>query len=294
MTNGILDAGRRALRRLTSAGTLLASLALAVGPGLVGVAASTAPSAAQASRAPAADRDREAAAPLVGDRPDFTESASAVTRLQVESGYTFTGNGSVDAHEVGEVLLRIPVVEGLELRAGLSSYAWEEASPPAAPSDPERSGFTDAALGVKLELAEPPAGEGGPAFALLAGTSLPTGDVSDAGAQPGVKLAAAVDLSDRLSLGSNVGVEAREEDDIRFGELSGSLALGVGLAEAVGAYVEGYGFVPTGDGPDASAVLNGGLTWLVSPDLQLDARIGTGMSGPQPDVIAGAGVVWRP
>ncbi len=295
-----LQAGRRVPVRLAAAGTLPASLLVAAALGAAGIAALPSPAVAQETgdaltgEAPAAEPLRKEAPPLVGDRPDFTESASAVTRLQVESGYTFTGSGSVDAHELGEVLLRIPVVRGLELRAGLSSYAWEDASPPAAPSDPESSGFTDASLGVKLELAEPAAGEGGPAIALLVGTTLPTGDVSEAGMQPGAKLAGALDLSDRFSLGSNVGVEAREEADVRFAELSGSLALGVGLTEAVGAYLEAYGFVPTGDGPDASTVVNGGLTWLVGPDFQLDARIGAGLSGSSPDLLAGAGVVWRP
>lgn len=287
----IVDAGRWALGRLTAAGTLLASLALAC-VGLAGLALTPEPAVAQA-----ADGDRgqaETSPPLVGDRPDFTESASAVTRFQLETGYTFSGADDVDVHTLGEALLRIPAAEGLELRVEVSSYEWEEISGATAPSETESSGFTDPSLGLKLELLEPSDAEPGPSVALLAWSTLPTRDVSDAGAQPGAALAAEADLSDRLSLGVNAGVEGRDAADVRFTELSGSVALGIGLTESVGAYAEGYGFVPTGDGPDASSVVNGGLTLLVTPDLQLDARIGAGLSGPAPDVLAGAGVVWRP
>lgn len=288
----ILDSGRRTLRRPPAAGTLLAGLALAC-VGLAGLAITPALAVAQA-----ADGDRGADAergvPLVGDRPDFTESASAVTRFQLETGYTFSGADDVDVHTLGEALLRIPAAEGLELRVEVSSYEWEEIPGATAPSEPESSGFTDPSLGFKLELLEPSDAESGPSVALLAWSTLPTRDVSDAGAQPGAALAAEADLSDRFSLGVNAGVEARDAADVRFAELSGSVALGIGLTESVGAYAEGYGFVPTGDGPDASSVVNGGLTLLVTPDLQLDARIGAGLSGPQPDVLAGAGVVWRP
>lgn len=241
------------------------------------------------------------AAPLVGDRPDFTESAAVVGRLQLETGYTYEDAGTSDVHTVGELLLRVPAARRLELRIGVPSWSWMDAGDPpdlgpgAELPGEGPSGITDASLGVKVGLREPGPDGGGPAVALLAGTTVPTGgDVGSDGLHPGGLLAADADLSERVSLGANAGVASAEEGGIRYAELSGSLALGVGLTEAVGLYLEGYGFVPTGDGPGSSSVVDGGLTWLAGPDLQLDVRVGTGLSGPSPDLIFGTGVVWRP
>ena len=64
-------------------------------------------------------------APLVTDRPDFTEASSTVGRgvAQLEFGYTFTHNAdgasSTTSHSIGEPLLRYGVLaDWLELRIG--------------------------------------------------------------------------------------------------------------------------------------------------------------------------------
>ncbi|HKY61551.1 MAG TPA: transporter, partial [Gemmatimonadota bacterium] len=82
-------------------------------------------------------------APLVTDRPDFTESAVTVPRgdVQLESGYTFTRSDEEDEHSLGEVLARIGLVERLEARIGFGSHAWITA----AGNDP--SGFEDPSVG---------------------------------------------------------------------------------------------------------------------------------------------------
>lgn len=229
-------------------------------------------------------------APLVGDRPDFTESASVVTRLQLESGYSYEEAGPSEVHTVGELLARIPAASRLELRVGVPSWTREQTGGPADAT----SGLTDASVGFKLELRDPGPAGSGPAVGLLAGTSLPTGEVGSDRLEPEALLAAETDLSERVSVASNVGAASAEEGGERHAELFASLALGLAVTDAVGAYVETYGFAPTGSGPASSSVVNGGVTWLAGPHLQLDARVGTGLSGPSPDVIFGAGVIWRP
>lgn len=232
-------------------------------------------------------------APLIGDRPDFTESASVVGRLQLETGYTYEEAGPTELHTAGEMLVRIPASRRLELRVGVPSWAWSRIGHgPGAGS--EADGVTEASLGVKVELREPSPDGGGPQVALLAGTTIPTGgDMGADGLHPGGRLAAVLELSDRLALAANAGVASAEDAGSRHAELAGSVSLGVGLAERLGAYLETFGLAPTGDGPGSSTVVNGGLTWLVGRDLQLDVRLGTGLSGPSPDLIFGAGLVWR-
>jgi hypothetical protein len=73
--------------------------------------------------------------PLVTDRPDFTESSSAVGSgvVQLESGLTYADfRGGFDITTFPEILARWGVHEKLELRFLLPTYAWESGSGSAA------------------------------------------------------------------------------------------------------------------------------------------------------------------
>lgn len=234
--------------------------------------------------------------PLVTDRPDFTESAVAVPvgRLQFETGLTFTRDGAgsgehARSFEAPEALLRFGVWEGFELRLGAPGYAWADDG--AADED----GLTDSSLGFKLELG---AQEGArPALAVLAGLSIPTGSdpfASDR-VDPTVVLAWSYDLSDSgWSVAGNVGVSSLEDASVgRYEEFTSSLAVGIPINDALGAYAEYFGFYRSGAalGPEHS--FNTGVTYLINSNTQLDARIGVGLNGRADDLFAGAGVSFR-
>ena len=231
--------------------------------------------------------------PLVTDRPDFTESASTVApgRFQFELGYTFTRSGSEDRHNFGELLARLGILSWLEGRLGFNSFA--VARDPAA----DREGLEDLTVGFKALLHERPEGAGAaePQVALLVGTSLPTGD-SDVGSdevQPGARLAAQWDLSDRFVLATNVGYAYLRSGEESFHQGVASLVTGYSLSDPVTAYVEWYGFFPENRGGGDNHYLNGGLAWLLNPDLQLDWRIGAGLQGPGPNWFTGVGLSFR-
>jgi hypothetical protein len=228
-------------------------------------------------------------APLVTDRPDFTESALTVPRrdVQLESGYTFTRAEGGNEHALGEILLRIGLLDHVEARIGLGSYAWVEASG----DDP--SGFEDPSLGIKAVLAREETA--GVAAALLAGSSAPVGD-DDLGEddwQPEVKLAVSRGLSEVVALAANAGYARASEDGEGFDQGSASLSLGMGLSDRWGAYGEAYGTFPATRSGDDEAVLNGGFTFLVHPLLQLDARAGAGLTDAAPDFFVGLGIARR-
>jgi hypothetical protein len=132
--------------------------------------------------------------------------------------------------------------------------------------------------------------------AVIVASTLPTGDddLGEDEPQPEFTLALAWDLSDRLSLGSNFNYAYVSEEDDRFHQFSGSLSLGYKLTEQWGSYIEFFGFVPKSeDGPNAS-FFDGGFTYLVTNDLQLDARAGVGVfNADSPDYFTGVGVSWR-
>lgn len=230
-------------------------------------------------------------APLVTDRPDFTESTASVApgRVQLESGYTLTRTDVTDAHDVGELLVRIGVAEPLELRLGANS--WHVADAPGGTT----SGWTGPAVGAKATLLEP----GGdhplvPSVALLAGTSLPAGhdELAPSGAEPEATLALGWELTGRLSLGANLTRGRPLRDGERFGRTTASLAAGLSLTERLGTYLEAYTRRPSAPAGGDTDVLNGGVTLLLGPDAQLDARLGAGLAGG-PDLVLGVGLAVR-
>ncbi len=225
--------------------------------------------------------------PLVTDRPDFTESAVTVPTLQLEAGYTFTRAGEADAHSFGELLLRVPLSGRIELRLGANSLIVRES-----PGD-DATGVEDASLGFKLALA--PGSGAAPAVAVIAGATLPTGsnEFGSDHVQPGATLSLAWDLTNHASLGWNGGYAYVSEAGARFSEWASSLALGYALAPRLGGYGEVYGFLTPDEQGGNSSFINGGLTYLLTADLQLDARIGAGIDGGDAGTYVGVGVSHR-
>lgn len=220
---------------------------------------------------------------MVTDRPTFTESTSTVPAgiYQLEAGYTFERFGRTDSHQIGEALLRTGLIEGLELRFGLPSFRSAKRE---APGALDQSGFGDGFLGMKLGLFESGVGEGLPSLALLLGTGVPVGDdVFGAGGwEPEAKLALGWSLTERLGLGANIDYTQRDPGAAdRFDEWGAGVALAFPLTERLGGFGEYFAIRPD-VGTDLD-YLDAGVTWLMNPHLQLDARIGVGVGSPVDD-----------
>ena len=239
---------------------------------------------------------------LVTDRPDQTESAEVLPRgfVQLELGWTFShedeGGFEADSLSVPEVLARIGLGNRFELRLGWDGIAFDEVEGPGFAFDDEGAG--DASIGFKVKLRD----ERGrsPAIAILAETSVPVGEdgfTSDE-FDPSARVSIAHTLSDRLSLGWNVGASLATDvgDDGAEHTLSSALytvALGIGISDRTGAFIEFFGEAPlSADGGPANS-LDGGFTWLFGPNVQLDAFVGVGLSDAADDFFAGMGVSIR-
>ncbi len=233
------------------------------------------------------------AEPIVTDRPDFTESTETIPvgRIQIESGYTFARTGDERSDSLGELLLRVSLGPRSELRVGVPNYARLRGG------SGRSSGFEDASLGAKFRLVK--AGEGfglrRPAMSLIVATSLPTGARAyrSKELQPEAKLCLSADLSETLAVAANLNYAYLSDDGDRYGEPSGSLSFAVGLNDRTGVYLEYFGFYPSGAARPDSHYLNGGVTYLVTNDYQLDVRAGIGLNGVGTDNFVGIGAARR-
>jgi Putative MetA-pathway of phenol degradation len=211
---------------------------------------------------------------IVPDRPDFTDGVLVVRALQVEGGVTLSRTGSERELAVGEILVRVPVARRLELRLFAPSYLRVR------DHDVTQSGFGDAAAGIKLGLTDgDPASKGIPATAFLVTTTVPTGsdEFSDDAHQPEAKVALEWEFSDHLGIGVNVGYARPSDGGERFDQLFATISAGITISQSVGAFVEVYGFNKAAASGGSATYADTGLSYLVNPNLSLDARIGFGL-----------------
>lgn len=244
--------------------------------------------------------------PLVTDRPDFTESTDAVPygHFQLEMGYTFTYDREqtdrVHSHTAPEGLLRLGMLENFELRIGWDGYQWSEnlfETQTRAGRSVRREEWTqdsiDMSLGLKYKFLE----QDGllPHFGVIAEVSVPSGsgEASSGDVDPTVVLLWAYDLADGLSVAGNVGLGVPTDPEERFFQTTGSLSFAVALTDRLGAYVEYFGFYPNTARSDCAHSFNGGFTYLITENFQVDIRAGMGLNEEADDFFTGAGFAWR-
>ena len=225
---------------------------------------------------------------LVTDRPDQTESATVVPRglLQVETGYLFARDGGVDSFAVPGTLFRIGLGGRTELRLGHAGVMGAQG----------RRGAGDSEIGTKVNLI-PQADGWRPELALLGGLSLPTGGrgFSSGGTDPSFLVAFAHGLGPGISLGYNAGAAWDSSPDRadRAASVVYSLALGIGLTDRLGAFIEVFGDRQVTDEVAAAVSADAGLTFLLTDILQFDVSVGRGLRGPADDLFVGTGLSVR-
>jgi len=237
--------------------------------------------------------------PLSSDRPDFTEASNTVGKgvLQIEMGYTLFYDDDrttrTVAHSFPETLYRIGIIEDwLELRIGTSYLKETETVGGASAS---ASGFADLYLGVKLGLT--PQQGWLPEMSLVPQMLVPVGSpVSSEHVLPGVNWLYGWDINDFLSAGGSTQVNLRVDDATNdtYTEFAQSLTIGYSLTERLGAYTEWFMLSPiNADSARTEHYLDGGFTFRVTNNFQLDIRAGKGVSGSAVDFFTGAGAVLR-
>ncbi len=239
---------------------------------------------------------------LSTDRPGDAEGVVLVPRgtWQLELGWTFGRDDedgvSSSVHQVPSTLLRVGLAERFELRLGWAGLIDAEVS--SGGSSARDDGAGDAFVGAKIHLAE--ARGRRPAMALVVNTSVPIGDdafTSDR-FDPNLRLAFDHGLSESVSLGYNVGLgfaSGAADDGERHTLSRGlwSLVASFSPGDRWGAFAEVFGDVAGSASGDAASSFDGGVTYLVNPDVQLDVNGGVGLTDAAGDAFIGLGISIR-
>ena len=229
---------------------------------------------------------------IITDRPDQTESPFVMPRgyFQLETGAIFSHRKSNDIKFKSKVynttLLRYGLNDVVEVRliqnleGAKNKYSDGSEVTVGAELSPTY-------LGAKFALAE----EKGalPQIAFLAHIGGPVFTDQRTGFLTDFRFNFQHTLSDRFTLGYNLG--GAWSDDFNTFQSLYTLVLGHSISSKLGAFLELYGFFPESSQPDHQ--IDGGFTYLVSSDIQIDLYGGFGLSEESPDGILGFGLSWR-
>ena len=244
--------------------------------------------------------------PMETGRPDFTESTDAIPtgHAQLEMGYTFTldrdGKTRARNHTAPEFLLRLGVASNVELQLGWEGYNWSETRAPAQTraGRPVRrqewdQGASDFSIGLKYKFAEQEGTR--PHMGIIAVLTAPSGsaNISGGDVEPEVIFLWAYHVDDRLSIAGNAGVAIPSDSGDRFAQGKASIEFGYSVTDRLGAYAEYFGLYPNAEHSDAAHSINGGVTYLISDNFQLDARVGAGLNEEADDFFTGIGFAVR-
>ncbi|WP_321308769.1 transporter [Marinifilum fragile] len=230
--------------------------------------------------------------PMVTDRPGTAESASVIPirGFQIESGFAFEKVSSdIDNVTFNSTLLRYGLVENIELRLGLQYLGYYQSLDG---GDIDETGFGPLTLGAKFLLLEE--SERNPQLALLSTFSVPKSGAStfeneNLGAD--IRLNADYTVNDAMSLEGNLGVAWSGIEGQDYAVWMYAAVIGLALSDQIGAYAELYGYLP-GEGKNDHR-WDGGLTYAVTEDLQLDFSTGIGLSKVSPDFFISLGLSIR-
>jgi hypothetical protein len=236
-----------------------------------------------------------AEAPLEPNRPGQADPPTVLAPgvAHIETGITFEsetdGGPDTGVLTAPEVELRLGVHERLELQLFADGLVqeWYE-------GDGKRTGGSDLELDVRVRLWEQAGWR--PATAIDFGLSFPTGSAfaTSDGFDPEGEILYAWDFGEHWNLNGNFDFASEsqgDDDSSRHFVFRPEIALGLAISHRLGTFAEYYGVIEEGANDQHS--IDGGFTFLVNEDLQLDLSAGAGLNDAAPDFFVGAGVAWR-
>jgi hypothetical protein len=248
--------------------------------------------------------------PISTDRPTFTPANTVVPpgRLQFESGFTFDyqqGSGSrTTAYDFPELAMRLGLAKRVEFRTFWFGQTWSETqSRPGGPWK-QLNGLSDMEVGFKWQLLEENKDNKWiPTTALITSIYAPTGGTSPFSSEtvdPYINLIYGLKPTEKLNICGSTGYLGRREHfaprparrSDSFERYHQSLVAFYSLTKRTTLFYEWYILMPTGDNRTLS-YMDSGVLYLLTPNMQLDLRIGYGLNGNPGELFTGAGFSVR-
>ena len=225
--------------------------------------------------------------PVAPNRPGFTNGSATIAPgdALAETGLALVrapaSAGGLETLDLPETNLRVGVTPALEADIGLPDYYDAHGGD---------RGFGDGAVGVKYKFYQ--SRNGNTKASVAPSLSLPTHTTFSSGqVDPTLLLGVQTASGARWSLASNLVLSNPTQMGRRLFTTAASGSVAYTLTPALSAYLDAYDVVPR-EGPPASAA-DGGFTYLVNANLQLDAELYVGLGGTAPVRTLAAGASFR-
>ena len=246
---------------------------------------------------------------LSTDRPDLTESPQSVDagHLQMETDVLFYGydrhntdllNTKVTSWGYGITNFKLGLRHNLDFQVVIEPHVSVKEENLDTGETISDEGFGDITLRAKYNLWGNDGGD--TALALLPFLILPTNSL-DSGSdkvQGGLILPYGTNLGEGVGLGAQAGVAFVENGDPSGSDYDASFmftaVLGFDLTEKLGLYLESSNEINSDGGSDNwAATIDGGFTYGVNENLQLDCGTNVGLTRAAEDLQVFAGFSWR-
>ena len=221
---------------------------------------------------------------FTADRPGASTGPSVVSKgvIQWEQGVHYDGDGAKGCYTFSNTLFRYGLFEGVELRLGGDAFSYDFGGS-------WKSAFSGISIGTKIHCCDELGAV--PAISVLADFQIPGTGTNDFAAEyftPSLYLLFENSLTDKLSLGYNVGAEWEGES------LSPATFLAVGLGYAInedlGCFVESYNYLAKGGNAYCADF---GLNYMVARKVQIDVAANLDLCNPSQCWAVSFGVAWQ-
>ena len=213
---------------------------------------------------------------ISSDRPGFSTGPGTVAQgqLQVEAGAQY--DDGADGVALPLALFRYGVGERTEVRATWNGGVLGDG----------RGGTAGGAVEIKQTLTDGERVQTG----LLLGVAIPSGGGP---LDPSAGFLWSASVTDALSVfGTATAGPAAQADGERRWTATNAVGLGFSLSGQVGLFAEHFVSATEGEGEQAH-VVDGGVTWLVTDDLQLDLTGGVSVGEADVGSFLGGGLAYR-
>lgn len=228
-----------------------------------------------------------AAQDIATDRPDQTETPFVIPRktIQLECGFLHEKEGRLKNVEIPSLLWRISLSEVMELRL-ITTHVNNNIRN----GKHEYDGLEPVQLGFKIKVCEEKGLRPNVGYIQHVVIKWLASDNLEASAYTtNFRFAAQHSLCNRLNLSYNAGM--KWEPGRSSANFIYTLATGFAITDKLSAYVEIFGTMPEKE--KSVHNFDGGLTYLLLPNLQLDISAGAGFKNSSENYFLSTGISWR-